>query len=232
MSSSPSNPTPRGRAALSACLAAVLVACAGGPGPEAGGSHMEAHYGQVHEIQEAVIAGDVDATRGPARWLSTHEGPEFPAAAATSLEAMRNEARIMIQQRDILPVARTLGRMGVACGSCHTALDANLSFPVEEPPASSLNAAARMARHAWAMDRLWEGLVAPSDASWNAGAGALASMPLDFGTNDQANRLAQRIRELSDQARRVTTPKERADTYGDLAETCALCHGTLRMRPR
>jgi cytochrome c556 len=193
---------------------------------------MNAHYAHVDEIQEAVIAGNVDGTRGGARWLSTHEGQEFPAAAGAALEAMRNEGRIMLRQNDILAVARTLGRMGVACASCHTALAANVTFPLEEPPASSANPASQMLRHAWAMDRLWEGLSAPSDALWGAGAGALTSLPVDFGGNDQANRLAARVHELAGDARQAATAKERADTYGDLLETCALCHDAVRMPRR
>ncbi|MDP2955058.1 MAG: hypothetical protein Q8N53_01440 [Longimicrobiales bacterium] len=221
------------RLALAVGAGLTLTACAGGPDPEAAGaSHMSAHYGQVDEIQEAVIAGNVDGTRGAARWLSTHEGQEFPAASAPSLEAMRNEGRIMLRQNDILAVARTLGRMGVTCGSCHTELGANVTFPLEEPPASSANPASQMLRHAWAMDRLWEGLSAPSDGLWIAGAGALTSLPVDFGDNDQASRLAARVHELSDIAKAATTARERADAYGDLLETCALCHGALRMRER
>jgi cytochrome c556 len=193
---------------------------------------MAAHYTQVDEIQEAVIAGDVDATRAPARWLSTHRGQEFPPAAEPALEMMRGEARILVQQRDILALARTLGRMGVACGTCHATLEAPVSFSVEEPPPHSPNPPAEMARHGWAMDRLWEGLVGPSDRSWNAGGGALTADPLAFGGNDQATRLEKRVHELADQARRAATPQARAETYGDLLETCALCHDALRLRSR
>lgn len=222
-----------GRLTLVVGAGLALTACAGGPDPKAAGaSHMSAHYGQVDEIQEAVIAGNVDGTRDAARWLSTHPGQEFPATAGPALEAMRNEGRIMLRQNDILTVARTLGRMGVTCGSCHTALGANVTFPLEEPPPSSANPASQMLRHAWAMDRLWEGLSAPSDALWNAGAGALTSLPVDFGSNDQAHRLAARVHELSDNAKAATVARNRADIYGDLLETCALCHGALRMRER
>ncbi len=222
-----------GPLALAVGAGLALTACAGGPDPEAAGtSHMSAHYGQVHVIQEAVVAGNVDGTRGAARWLSTHPGQEFPATAGPALEAMRNEARTMLRQNDILAVARTLGRMGVSCGSCHTALGANVTFPLEEPPASSANPASQMLRHAWAMDRLWEGLSAPSDALWIAGAGALTSLPVDFGANAQANQLAARVHELSDAARAAPVARNRADIYGDLLETCALCHGALRLSER
>lgn len=193
---------------------------------------MAAHYAQVDQIQEAVIAGMLGDTRSPARWVSTHRGQEYPAAAGPSLEMMRNEGRIMLGQDQILQVARTLGRMGVACGSCHTALNTHVTFPIEEPPRSSATPREHMLRHAWAVDRLWEGLVAPSDASWRAGAGGLVHMPVDFGNNDQANRLATRLHELSDDASAASTAKDRAEVYGDVLETCALCHGALRMRMR
>lgn len=222
-----------GRLPLSLAAGLFLASCAGGPGPAPGvassGNEMTDHYNQVDEIQEAVVAGSVDATRAAARWLSTHEGAEYPPAATPSLEMMRNEARIMLQQRDLLPVARTLGRMGVACGECHAALDVKVGFKVEEPPPSSAIPAAQMARHAWAVDRLWDGLAGPSHASWRAGAGALTTMPVNFGNNAQANRLSARIHELSGQATVASTAKERADTYGDLLETCALCHTALRL---
>jgi len=193
---------------------------------------MSSHYNQVDEIQEAVVSGDLEATRRPARWLATHQGREFPPAAAEALEMMRNEGRIMQEQNELLAVARTLGRMGLACGSCHTATKVNVGFTVTEPPASSASPREHMQRHAWAVDRLWEGLAGPSDASWRAGAGALVHMPVDFGGNDQANRLANRVHELSDKATAAATPRDRAQVYGDLLETCALCHSALRMRMR
>jgi len=224
-----------GIGALALVLAAglTLTACAGGPDPEtSGATHMGSHYVQVDQIQEAVIAGRLDDTRRPARWLATHQGREFPSAAAAALEMMRNEGRIMQEQGELLPVARTLGRMGVACGECHLATSAKVAFKVEEPPASSPLPQEHMRRHAWAVDRLWEGLAGPSDASWRAGAGALVHMPVDFGANDQANRLANRVHELADRAAAAATPKDRAQVYGDLLENCALCHNALRMRMR
>lgn len=211
----------------------ALAACAGGPGSEAASSGPAgSHHGQVDVIREAVVAGDVPATREPARWLSTHQGREYPAVAASSLAAMREQGRTMLAQTDILPVARTLGRMGVACAACHTALEARVKFPVELPPPTSTNLPQQMHRHAWAVDRLWEGLVGPSNASWIAGASALLGIPVDFGDNPQANRLAARVQDLAAQARHATTPERRADVYGDVLETCALCHSALRMRVR
>lgn len=222
-----------GRLALLLGAGVALAACAGGPDPGLQGlGEMRSHYRQVEEIQVALIEGKTDATREAARWLSTHEGREYPAEAGPALEAMRNEARTMLRQRDILLMSRTLGRMGVACGDCHVAVKAAVDFSGAEPPRTSANPEEQMRRHIWAMDRLWKGLVGPSEAAWQAGAGALMAMPVDFGGNEEANRLSARVNELAGIAQVSKTPKERSDTYGDLVETCALCHNALRIGTR
>lgn len=191
---------------------------------------MTEHFDQVAVIRDAVIRGALDETRGPARWLSTHDHEEFPAVARPSLDAMQNEARIMLAQDQVVDVGRSLARMGVACGRCHSAMGEGPNFQVTEPPALSPNPEPHMIRHKWAMDRMWEGLTGPSNTSWMAGAGALQDMPLEFDNNDQAEHLAQRVHELSKKALTVTGDRDRAQLYGDLLETCALCHATLKMR--
>ncbi|HSW29614.1 MAG TPA: hypothetical protein VLH75_09060 [Longimicrobiales bacterium] len=229
----PTFPLVPGRLALLFGAGIALVACSAGPDPGLKGlGEMRSHYRQVEEIQGALVAGRVDDTRDATRWLSTHEGREYAAEAGPALEAMRNEARTMLRQRDILLMSRTLGRMGVACGDCHVALGTQVAFSDDEPPRTSANPQAQMLRHAWAMDRLWKGLVGPSEAAWKAGAGALLTMPVDFGGNEEANRLSARVHELAGIAQVSTTPKERSDTYGDLLETCALCHDALRISLR
>ena len=37
-------------------------------------AHMRAHFREVTEIHEAIIRGDLEAVRRPARWLAEHEG--------------------------------------------------------------------------------------------------------------------------------------------------------------
>ncbi len=211
----------------------TLAACARGPNPEeAGMSHMYAHYARVGEIHAAVVDGAVDDTRAPARWLATHREDQFPAAGHEALEAMRNEARIIAAERELASLGRSVARMGNACGSCHSALGGGPRIAVGEPPPTSSVPSEYMKRHAWATDRLWEGLIGPSGPAWAAGAGVLGSSPMDFGTNDQANRLAKRVQELSKAASEASTPRDRASVYGELLETCSLCHGTLQMRMR
>ena len=88
-----------------------------------------------------------------------------------------------------------------------------------------------MARHLWAMERLWEGLVTPSDAAWAAGSGVLADEPLagsSFSDDPQLEaelaELAGRIHALGAEAATVVELGPRGQLYGQMLATCAPCH--------
>ena len=159
-----------GTGALLLLATSMLAACAGGPDPDtAAPSHMFAHFMQVGVIQSAVVSGDVGATRRPARWLASHPAEQFPAAAEPALEQMRAEARIMLAQDELTDIARSLARMGTACGNCHRITDGGPHLRIEEAPPLTSAPEGHMNRHVWAVDRLWEGIIGPSDAAWAAG---------------------------------------------------------------
>jgi len=191
---------------------------------------MFEHFGRADDIQSALILGEVDATRGPARWLATHRGEGVPEEGRESFEKMRNEARVIERQTSVIELGRSFARMGIACGSCHEATGGGPKISLDETAPRSGRGPEHMLRHAWAIDRLWEGLFAPSEGAWGAGAAALMDMPSDFGSNDQANRLAKRVHALSQQARSASAPRERVEVYAEAIETCALCHGALGLR--
>lgn len=194
---------------------------------------MFAHFMQVGVIQSAIVNGDVDATRRPARWLASHQETQFPAAAQPALEQMRAEARVMLAQNELTDVARSLARMGTACGSCHQITDGGPSVNLSEAPPLTNEPDEHMLRHVWALDRMWEGLIAPSDAAWRAGAAALLNAPLHFdNAGDQAEMLAKNVHELAQRAHDATSAQDRAGVYGGLLQTCALCHDALEMRSR
>jgi cytochrome c556 len=217
----------------------ALTACAGGPDPEATApSHMYAHFQQVGEIRDAVVRGEVGGTRSAARWLASHKGDEFPdPAAQEALEKMQAEGRIILAQDEITDVARSVGRLGAACGTCHVALNGgpHVNVPSLPPiPAAGSPPEAHMNRHAWASERLWEGLIGPSEGSWTVGAAALDGPALDFGPASnrppQADELAAKVHDLAVSARQAHTLQERATVYGQLLQTCAECHEILGMR--
>jgi len=65
---------------------------------------------------------------------------------------------------------------------------------------------------------------------WNLGAEALtadpATLDLKRGATPQPEieELAQRLRDLGVQARKVEDPKSRSEIYGQMLETCSECH--------
>jgi len=217
--------------------AAALAGCAGGPDPEvAGPSHMYVHFTRVGDIVEAVVDGNVGATRDPARWLASHQSEGFPAAGADALERMRAQGRMILSQNQVTDIAMSVSRMGLACGSCHTAVGGGPRINVDMAPSASSDPGKTMVRHVWAVDRLWEGIIAPSDAAWASGAAVLAAPGLDLGPPGNrpqaADDLAERVPELGRLAKAARDPGERAEIYGHLLQTCALCHEALGMRMR
>jgi cytochrome c556 len=195
---------------------------------------MYVHYQQVGEIHTAVILGDAGATRRPARALANARHT-YGADADLAWDLMRAEARVIQGQSEIDDIARSVARLGMACGACHLAMDQGPRIRPTEAPASSRNPVGHMTRHQWAVDRLWEGLVGPSLPAWAAGAGALGDEALDLGPGsrpEEAERLAARVHELGEEARHATDWEHRAEIYGGLLQTCAQCHEYFGMRMR
>ena len=97
------------------------------------------------------------------------------------------------------------------------------------PPAGRAPAA-HMLRHAWAADRMWDGLLTPSDALWESGATALSEDPLflaDDESGTEAAVLAREVHLLGIEARRLQDPDHQAGIYGRLLGTCARCHSLM-----
>lgn len=214
----------------------VLASCRGGPTLQVGGPpEMYAHFQQVGDIHTAVILGDVGATRAPARALANARH-EYGAEAGDSWDLMQAEARVIQAQTQISDIALSVARMGLACGACHLALDEGPVMRPGEAPPRSRSPSAHMEQHQWALDRLWEGLVGPSEAAWAAGGGALAIEALNLGPPGnrppETDRLAAQIHDLGEEARSTSDWKDRADIYGRLLQSCARCHELLGMRMR
>ncbi len=200
-------------------------------------THMWTHYTQVGEIQTALIRGDLTAAREPAEWISSHESLDgMPAGAESFTGQMRSEADRIVVANGIETAAMATGQMGGTCGSCHQAYDVGPTFNTAgEPPLGAGLTESQMLRHLWAADRLWEGLIGPSDEAWLAGAEVLADYPMYSGEvaeavaqSDDVRRLAQKVQKLGTQAVTVTDQDGRAELYGRLLSTCSSCHGLMK----
>jgi len=88
-----------------------------------------------------------------------------------------------------------------------------------------------MARHVWAADRMWVGLLGPSNAAWLDGArdfqgGWLDTQEVLVDPEDriQMRALVRHVYDLGAEAAQATEPHRRAEIYGEFLATCADCH--------
>jgi len=198
---------------------------------------MYGHFGHASEVQDAVIHGDLAAVRAPAQWLASHEAMEgLPKGSDAYLARLRQAAALAVEAPDVPAAARATAAIASACGACHGHYKVGPRFTPGAPPEQGEGTVgAHMIRHVWAADRMWEGLIGPSDASWNAGARGLSEAPLDPEkvTDDQsrapaAAELARRVHDLGARAERTTSREERAEVYGELLTSCSNCHSMFR----
>lgn len=184
-------------------------------------------------MRTAVINGVLSDVAVSAEALSNMEGlGKIEPAWQSSIDVLQYAAKRIRRSSDIPAAAAAIGDIGIACGACHKAMGASPALKVDAPPGADGSLAARMRRHAWATDRLWEGIIVPSDASWKAGAAALSGEPFPKEVLDKgdvhARSSAARFRSLVATAASRKTPAERGQLYATLLETCSACHMTTR----
>jgi cytochrome c556 len=195
---------------------------------------MHRNLSRTVDIQTAVVQGDLQKAHRAATWLVEREGEMLFPAEARGYEADMIELAGQIQTADeIRQVASQTGRLAAACGSCHQATGVGPKFVVGSPSPRGESQEAQMVRHLWAADRLWEGLIGPSDDAWMAGARAMAETRSDMARAFRASssgggpeRLLQDVNRLATEALNAQGQEARADVYGRLLETCNRCHAS------
>jgi len=199
----------------------------------AAAQHMHSHLDRVIAIKAAVIDGNLDAVRAPANWLATHNPPgSIPAAFLPFEEEMRNFARLAATAETLDTAAAAVSQIGQACGDCHLASGLAVSFGYASPPPDDqASTVSQMQRHLWAADRMWAGLIGPSDAAWDSGSGILANLNLKASNLTKDPRKQTRVDELVREIRVVgasgvdaVSTETRTVVYGELLSLCASCH--------
>lgn len=187
--------------------------------------HMHQNFDLLRATQRLLIRGKLEEARDLAAAIAT--APDEPAHGpwiARTL-AVRSRATALAQATDINDGLHKVAAVGAACGNCHGETTVGLGLdPMPRLPPDKSTIAARMARHRWAADRLWEGVVGNAEQPWRAGLDVLAEAPLD----EPADRavIANQLQRQADQARRPSPGPltDRSVTYGDILVTCAACH--------
>src|SRR4051812_3341410 len=217
--------------AWAACAACTPSEAATGPGSNGSASgsaisarferdmlvrfHMHENYGLVRAIDHLLVRGKLDEAKELARGLAASPDEPGLSAFAAQTAAVREQAAALTNATTAEAALRALTKAGAACASCHAASGTlpDLGTPPVAPP-DRATIDARMARHRWATDRLWEGVMGLSDEAWTAGLDVLVATPLP--ASELAAVRQPFARTLQRDARRAKLVKasERAAAYG------------------
>lgn len=144
---------------------------------------------------------------------------------------MQREAQGLVAAQEIGEAAAKAASLAAVCGECHRALGVGPRPEVLDPPDRVEGVVPHMMRHQWAAERMWEGLIAPSDKAWARGAEVLAESPMhaeDLTENvelpEEIVALRNRVHELAGSGKAVREPAHRAALYGEFLASCATCH--------
>jgi mono/diheme cytochrome c family protein len=203
---------------------------------DVGRYHMRRHFDDLRIIERVLIAGKLVEGKSLAYLLlEPVDDPGMSAWQAQSDRVM-SAVRDLTHASSVDDALRLEARVAEECASCHIQTQSATSRPPPSAaPADRPTAMFRMARHIWATDRLWEGVVYPSDERWASGLAVLATTPLPYAVTSDAPALAAQLqRQARAEQARVATGSldDRAIAYGEMLVTCAACHSSLRVDVR
>ncbi len=234
-----------GRASLGVVALTLLfsLSCSGGPGKEGltpTQSHMVDHFERTEELHNALVRNDLEEAHRAAGWIAHHEEmAQIPEELIHHEDEVRAFAR-EVERADQLSAANaSAARMGKACGDCHLETRLSPRFVMGSAPPGGSGQASEMARHVWASERMWEGLLRLDPEAWESGAqalrgGWLSTQEVVVQPRDKPHmrELVQRVYALADRAARATSQNERAEVYGEFLDTCTECHRLTAARIR
>jgi cytochrome c553 len=199
--------------------------------------HMHASFDLIRAIERLLIRGKLDDAKRFAATIS--EPTEAPAHGpwASQVLLVRDRAAAVARATTVEQACQLEATLAAACGGCHIEAAVVPRFRTYPPAPPDLpTIGARMARHRWAADRLWEGIVGGADEPWRAGLDVLAAAPLEWGDGNADRAALARVLQRDAAQARERTPSNsleaRAGAYGHLLATCAACHtGRSAMAP-
>ncbi len=199
--------------------------------------HMRDRFQDLRSIERYLLAGELDAVRDYATALALDRTDPTLAAWAPARARMQEAARELATAATLEDATRLQPVLAEACGGCHLAAGRGPRFEPDPAPDDGPTAEARMARHQWGADRLWEALVTPSDDAWAAGLDVLAVTPLPVralttvappGTAAPIAELGLTLQRQATAARTAGDAPARAHAYGQMLLTCARCHQLVK----
>jgi cytochrome c553 len=196
---------------------------------------MQAHFTDALLIRQAVIAGTPEQAANPATVLRhIRDLDKFPEGWQVFVEHMQQTAARITDSTTVAQAAGAAADLGVSCGLCHQRHGG--PTPSNEPaPGEGKTLESRMRRHAWATERLWEGLYVPSESAWMAGAEVLTQSPFPDEVLRKGGVVARSaagdFAKLASNAGIRKTVEDRAALYAEMLVTCGTCHQAVQRSP-
>ena len=184
--------------------------------------YMLTHYADTVNMRKALVAGRLGDYHGVAAAVAKDAWtPRLRGDYRPYVDAVRAAAHSGETAPSSVRAAAELGKIGEACAACHVKFGGPGSPVAPEQLAEGSEPS--MVAHAAATDRLWEGLVLPSDLSWSSGMEVLLDAPkLDSDVPDVAA-AARHLRDLARQGKSAEVA-QRAQIFASVITTCAGCH--------
>jgi cytochrome c553 len=187
---------------------------------------MRVHFDAATRIQMALVRGNLHDARSAAEDIWAAERvPDLGPEAIPYIREVQDRARDVRDAFIYGEAAQATGRLAAACGTCHARFDGGPRLDYAGGPPEGSGLARHVVRHVWAADRMWEGLLGPSDDAWRLGADLLANDELGGDLlSATAARHAARLNDLAAEALDTTGQDERGVQYGRILSTCGACH--------
>jgi hypothetical protein len=194
--------------------------------------HMRRQLDVLRKVERLLVAGKLEDAKARAVALIQVAPDPGMTRWQREVDDVTEAARALAAAPSIDEACRE-ARLGEACASCHLQTQVPPRFAVPAmPPADEPTRTARMARHQWAADRLWEGLVGPSDHRWHVGLDVLVKTPLPFPRLTDTPQIASQLQTFAQSAiahLATDSLEDRAHRYGEMLVMCAACHSTLQV---
>jgi hypothetical protein len=197
--------------------------------------HMHENFDLLRAIERLLLRGRLDEAKDFAAAIS--EAPDEPGLGPWTLRAVavRDAAAALARATTVDEACAREAKLAAACAGCHVEAGVSPEFRAHPPaPPDHPTIDARMVRHRWAADRMWEGIVGGADEPWRAGLEVTAAAPLAWKelAPDRAP-YGRKLQQLAQQALRRKpgeAPADRAAVYGEILATCAGCHTAAPVR--
>jgi hypothetical protein len=177
---------------------------------------MARHFGDLLDITHLLLAGKLDDARTRAFLLTRPPHDDGLAELAAESQAVEDAAGALRNAPSLADACRLTAKVAEACASCH--VHSSRLFRAAPPPEEPSG----MQRHAWAADRLWEGVVLGDDRRWRQGLEVLAMRPIAMPKGERLQAMA--IDSLGQLEQRSDSYESRAHAYGEMLVTCSSCH--------